>query len=335
MGRESAVAPAAPSPHLQTNLPVLIEGSFTYDSLPDLFRFVCTRSGRLSVQFVTLAGIFSVYLESGRPLDIMFNPVRPVGATVGPKTFRQLFLQEGGRFRVYADPPELLRRSLHGSGEELLMEFATRQDELEQPLEDRLESEERSVEFEMVKHLPRADHKTAFQAQLTAVLLPDVLQLFSVSCQPYWIQLVSPGGALIGRIHLSARREVVRVEYGSLRSREAFTALLVHRPPALIDVRSLAVSDAAPAGTVPLGMLDALLMHELLSGRLSSLGTAVQLAAAGDAAGDVAGDVVDAVAGAVPETPPGGSRGWGAAADAEAGPVAPRRGFLGWRKDGG
>ena len=57
-----------------------------------------------------------------------------------------------------------------------------------------------------------------------------------------------------------------QAEYGALRGGAAFTALLSHAAPGIIDVSPLR---AAPPAEDVVGKLDALLMRELLSGRLN------------------------------------------------------------------
>jgi len=267
-GRPKAAEPATPVwSSVPAGHPTLIEGRFTHDSLPDLFRFVCSRSERLSWELETLAGTFTLYFEQGTPLDIMFRPVRMTGAQAGPKAFRKLFMQEGGRFRLYADPPAQPRRSLDESGESLMMKFATQEDEAVVPPVRFAVEADLNAALALVEDLPPPDHRTAFRAELGSVSFLDVLQLFSVSRQDHWIQVLD-GTRLIGRVHLNADRNVVRVEYGKLQGQDAFSGLLAHRGSGVIDVRSVSTYDLPPAGTVPLGMLDALLMRELLAGRL-------------------------------------------------------------------
>lgn len=249
--------------------PPLIEGSFTHDSLPDLFRFVCSRQQSLSWQLTTLAGTFTLTFEQGNPIDIIFNPTRPVGAKVGIKALRMLFQQEGGRFRLWPDPPAQERRTLHTSGEKLLIELATLDDEAVAPAVLGGITVNVDDELALVRDVPPPDHQTAFRTQASDVPLTEVLQLFSVSRQPYWVQLLSPQGAVIGRLHLNAHHEVVSAQYRTLSGAAGFSALLGHRDPGIIDVRPVQLHDqSAPTGSQTLGSLDTLLMRELLSGRL-------------------------------------------------------------------
>ena len=91
-------SPGGPPPGVEAS--VLIEGGFTHDALPDLFRYLCTRGESLWWELKTLAGTFVLVFERGLPSDVMFSPARPVGAKVGLNALRILFRQEGGRNRI-------------------------------------------------------------------------------------------------------------------------------------------------------------------------------------------------------------------------------------------
>ena len=170
----------------------LIEGGFTYDSLPDLFRYLCGRKESLFWELKTLAGTFEVTIESGFPIDVILRPERMVGAKVGLKAARIMFRQQGGRFRVSPTVPALVRpASLSGPCEHLLIELATLDDETDAPgaRASRLRSvvSDRRADLQLVADLPPIDHQTAFQASSAVVPLTDVLQLFSVSRAAYQV----------------------------------------------------------------------------------------------------------------------------------------------------
>ncbi|MFC4452450.1 hypothetical protein [Deinococcus sonorensis] len=256
--------------------PPLIEGGFTHDALPDLFRYLSGRGESLLWELTTLAGSFMLVLDHGEPVDIMFRPVRPVGALVGLKALQILFRQEGGRFSVRRGTPDRPRRSLNDRAEQLLIQMATLDDEAVAPSVLAGRTVDVDDELRLVSDVALPDHQTAFRTRSLDVPLTEVLQLFSVSRRPYWIQLLGPAEQLIGRLHLDGEHLVVSAEYGTLRGGVAFTALLTNRKPVTIDVRPIRSSeqrqlDAARAasGSAPLGKLDALLMQEFLSGRLA------------------------------------------------------------------
>ena len=244
---------------------VLIEGGFTHDALPDLFRYLCTRGESLWWELKTLAGTFVLVFEKGLPADVMFSPARPVGAKVGLKALQILFRQEGGRFTVHRGAPVLQRRSLTLSGEQLLIEMATLDDEAVAPAVLSGRTIDVSAELALVGDVAPQDHRTAFRTRTTNVPLTDVLQLFSVSRLAYWVHLLGEREKPVGRLLLSSN-EVCQAEYGALRGGPAFTALLGHAVPGIIDVSPLRAA-FAPGEAV--GKLDALLMRELLSGRLN------------------------------------------------------------------
>jgi hypothetical protein len=248
----------------------LIEGEFTYDSLPDLFRYLCARGESLGWQLSTLAGTFTLLFEEGQPVDIIFRPVRPTGARVGLNALRILFRQEGGQFRVDRDPPvdPLLtgRRSLNTSGEKLLIEMATLDDERTAPAVLAGVTIDSSADLAVVADLPPDEHRTAFLTRAPEVPLTEVLQLFSVSRRSYRIAVSDSSGAGVGVLELSAQT-VLAASAGQLRGEAALFALLSW-PGEL----AIAVSPFTPAGPVgqgpELGKLDALLMKALLSGSL-------------------------------------------------------------------
>lgn len=248
---------------------VLIEGGFTHDALPDLFRYLCTRGESLWWELKTLAGTFVLVFQKGLPTDVMFSPARPVGAKVGLKALQILFRQEGGRFTVHRGAPVQQRRSLTLSGEQLLIEMATLDDEAVAPAVLSGRTIDVSAELALVGDVAPQDHRTAFRTRTADVPLTDVLQLFSVSRLAYWVHLLGEREQVIGRLLLSSN-EVRQAEYGALRAGPAFTALLGHAAPCMIDVSPVSGAVwAASAGGEPVGKLDALLMRELLSGRLN------------------------------------------------------------------
>ena len=256
-------SPGEPPPGVEAA--VLIEGGFTHDALPDLFRYLCTRGESLWWELKTLAGTFVLVFERGLPSDVMFSPARPVGAKVGLNALRILFRQEGGRFTVRRGAPVQQRRSLTLSGEQLLIEMATLDDEAVAPAVLSGRTVDVSAELALVGDLAPQDHRTAFRTWSLDVPLTDVLQLFSVSRLAYWIHLLGEREQLIGRLLLSAN-EVCQAEYGALRGGAAFTALLGHAAPGIIDVSPLRATSSVDEAV---GKLDALLMRELLSGRLN------------------------------------------------------------------
>ena len=255
----------------------LIEGGFTHDALPDLYRYLCSRGESLWWELSSLAGRFTLVIDAGTPTDIMFHPARPVGARVGMKALRILFQQEGGRFVVHRGKPRQERRTLQLGAEQLLIELATQDDETLAPaIRSRVQIDV-SQELALVQDLPPPDHRTAFRTSSADVPLTDVLQLFSVSRSPYWIRTLDPAGKVLGALLLSGG-EVLQAECAALRGERAFRAMLGLAAPFTIDC----TIDGAPvhgpsaqAARTPghaeagVGKLDALLMRELLSGRLS------------------------------------------------------------------
>jgi len=246
----------------------LIEGGFTYDSLPDLFRYLCHRGESLFWELKTLAGTFEVTIDSGRPIDVILRPERMVGAKVGVRAARILFRQQGGRFRVRRTVPALVRpASLSGTCEHLLIELATLDDETEAPgaRRSRLHSvvSDRSADLELVADVPPIDHQTAFQASSAAVPLTDVLQLFSVSTAAYEIRLLR-GEQVVGRVQLRSG-EVLGAECWPLLGERAFSALISTAEELTIDVHAWPLEETE---LTSLGTLDALLLREVLSGRM-------------------------------------------------------------------
>ncbi|WP_407572301.1 hypothetical protein [Deinococcus altitudinis] len=248
----------------------LIEGGFTYDSLPDLFRYLCGRGESLFWELKTLAGTFEVTIETGLPVDVILRPQRMVGAKVGVRAAQILFRQQGGRFRVSRNVPALVRpRSLSGTCEHLLIELAALDDEKDAPGARRpLHSvvSDRSADLQLVADLPPIDHQTAFQASSADVPLTDVLQLFSVSRAAYMVSL-SKGGKPVGTVGLRSG-EVLTAECWPLLGARAFSTLIGHPETLTIDVRVRPLADGQEPGDAPLGTLDALLLREVLSGRL-------------------------------------------------------------------
>ena len=242
----------------------MIEGGFTHDALPDLFRYLCGRKESLWWELTTLAGRFALVFEQGMPIDVMFSPARPVGGKAGLRALQILFRQEGGRFVVHGGLSRQERRTLHLSGEQLLIELATLDDESVAPAVVSGVTVDVSAELELVVDVAPLDHRTAFRTHSRDVPMTDVLQLFSVSRLAYWINLHGVKGERAGRLLLSAN-EVLGAEYGPLRGQRAFTALLSHGAPGIIDVSP---STGDSEGLVGIGKLDALLMREVLSGRM-------------------------------------------------------------------
>ena len=265
-----APVPELPDPADLRHIPpgvartAMIEGVFTHDALPDLFRYLCGRKESLWWELTTLAGRFALVFEHGEPIDVMFSPARPVGGKVGLRALQILFRQEGGRFVVHGGLSRQERRTLHLSGEQLLIELATLDDESVAPAVMSGATVDLSAELELVVDVAPLDHRTAFRTQSQDVPMTDVLQLFSVSRLAYWINLLGVQGERAGRLLLSAN-EVQGAEYGPLRGRRAFTALVAHDVPGIIDVSP---SNGDSEGLVGIGRLDALLMREVLSGRM-------------------------------------------------------------------
>ena len=251
----------------------LIEGGFTYDSLPDLFRYLCGRGESLFWELKTLAGTFEVTIEQGIPVDVILRPQRMVGAKVGLRAAQILFRQQGGRFRVSRDVPVLTRvPSLSSTCENLLIELAALDDEKDGPGARRpLHSvvSDRSADLQLVADVPPIDHQTAFQASSDAVPLTDVLQLFSVSRAAYQISLLDRGRP-VGTVRLRSG-EVLAAECWPLLGARAFSTLISHPDTLTIDVRAQPVVDEP--GAAPLGTLDTLLLREVLSGRLKPGGS--------------------------------------------------------------
>ncbi len=242
----------------------MIEGGFTHEALPDLFRYLCGRKESLWWELTTLAGRFALVFELGVPIDVMFSPARPVGGKAGFRALQILFRQEGGRFTVHQGLSRQERRTLHLSGEQLLIELATLDDESVAPAVVRGATVDLSAELALVVDVTPLDHRTAFRTETRYVPVTDVLQLFSVSRMAYWINLQGVKGERSGRLLLSAN-EVLGVEYGPLRGQRAFTALLGHGAPGIIDVSP---SNGDSEGLNGIGKLDALLMREVLAGRM-------------------------------------------------------------------
>jgi hypothetical protein len=251
----------------------LIEGGFTYDSLPDLFRYLCGRGESLFWVLSTLAGTFEVTIHSGLPVDVILRPQRMVGAKVGVNAALILFRQQGGRFSVSRDVPALSRpASLSGTCENLLIELATLDDERGAPgaTRSRLRSvvSDRSADLQFVADIAPIDHQTAFQASSAAVPLTDVLQLFSVSRVVYRVSLLKETQQ-IGSLQLRSG-EVMSAECWPLLGARAFSMLINFPETLTIDVRAQPAVEETDAA--PLGTLDMLLLREVMSGRLGADG---------------------------------------------------------------
>ena len=250
----------------------LIEGGFTYDSLPDLFRYLCGRGESLFWELKTLAGTFEVTIERGLPVDVILRPQRMVGAKVGMRAAQILFRQQGGRFRVSRNVPALARSaSLTVTCENLLIELAALDDEKDAPGARRSRHSvvsDRSADLELVADVPPIEHLTAFQASSDAVPLTDVLQLFSVSRAAYRISLLK-GDQPVGALRLRCG-EVLDAECWPLLGARAFSTLIGHPETLTIDVRAQPMADGQESGAAPLGTLDTLLLREVMSGRLKA-----------------------------------------------------------------
>jgi len=242
----------------------MIEGTFTHQALPALFRFLAARDDSLLWELSTLAGTFRLTFQKGVPVDIMFNPARPVGATVGLKALQTLFLQVGGRFQAFRDPPDPGRRTLNATSEQLLIEMATLEDEsINRQREVRVDV---SAELALVSDLLDQDHQTTFRTNNRDVPWPAVLQLFALSEGAYNVALLERDGTVVGQVLLGGNGIVEAAEYGGLSGKDAFSALITHRRRGMIDVQDQDVTVCS--GHV--GPLDRLLMTEFLAGRLSS-----------------------------------------------------------------
>lgn len=263
-------SPPDPTSNASSPRIALIEGTFTHQALPALFRFLAARSDSLLWELTSLAGTFRLTFQQGVPVDIMFTPVRPIGATIGLKALKTLFLQAGGGFRVFRDPPDPGRRSLHASSERLLIEMATLEDEsTHHRTEVRIDV---SAELALVHDLPDQTHRTAFRTSTRDVPWVEVLQLFALSGGTYSVALLERDGTVAGRLQLARSGMVEQAEYGGLRGTDAFSALVTHRRRGVIEVRDQqVVASPDPVGSGgQVGLLDGLLMAEFLAGRLSS-----------------------------------------------------------------
>ncbi len=243
----------------------IIEGNFTYDSLEDLFMYLCHRQETLLWHLTTLAGTFTLSFDQGQPADIMFRPVRRVGAYVGLKALQTLFQQEGGQFTVHRSPPAITRRSLSGSGEELLISMAALNDERSAPAVLSGTTFDMSAELALVNDLPPEEHRTAFLTRSSEVPLVEVLQLFAVSRQAYRVLLTHTDAKVLGHIDLSAN-DVTGAATSAQRGQAAFDHLLRAADELIIKVSPV----RPPSPATSLGKLDTLLIKSFSSSALAS-----------------------------------------------------------------
>ncbi|AWN22830.1 hypothetical protein DKM44_05990 [Deinococcus irradiatisoli] len=236
----------------------IIEGHFTYDSLEDLFMYLCSRKETLLWQLTTLAGTFTLSFDQGQPADIMFRPVRHIGAYVGLKALQTLFQQEGGQFTVRRGPPGITRRSLSGSGEELLISMAALNDERSAPAVLSGTTFDTSAELALVDDLPPEEHRTAFLTRSSEVALVEALQLFAVSRQAYRVLLTHTDGRMLGHIDLSAN-DVTSAATSTERGQAAFNIMLRASDELVIKVSPV----RPPSPATSLGKLDSLLLQAL------------------------------------------------------------------------
>lgn len=264
---EASTAAAAHSiSHTFAQSSSIIEGEFTYDALADLFLYLCHRQENLLWQLVTLAGTFTVLFEKGQPVDIMFRPVRPIGAYVGVKALRTLFQQEGGQFSVRRSKTPPSRRSLQGSGENLLIALATSDDEHNAPAVLSGTTFDDSAELSAVADVAPEAYQTAFLTSSDDTPLPEVLQLFSVSRRAYRVSLFVRQGTnhqFVGSIDLSAS-DVSNAATPSLEGKDAFNALMSMTGSFEIEVNPVILD-----WETPLGKLDGLLLKAVLSSLVS------------------------------------------------------------------
>ncbi|GAA4000057.1 hypothetical protein GCM10022631_08770 [Deinococcus rubellus] len=269
--------PGHPARGLKSAGPIIIEGAFTYDALEDLFLYLCSRRETLTWQLTTLAGSFTLLLDQGQPADIMFRPVRPIGAYVGLRALQTLFQQQGGQFTVQRSPAALgsaalKRRSLNASGENLLIAMAALDDEHNASAVLSGIVVDDSAEAALVADLLPEDHRTAFVTRSRDTPLVDVLQLFSVSRRAYRVSLFGAGAGPVGQIDLSAN-QVGRVSAAGVGSDQqgqaALNCLLSLSLAAELrtEVSPLA-ADEWPGN--PLGKLDSLLLRAALDGALAT-----------------------------------------------------------------
>ncbi|AZI41882.1 DUF4388 domain-containing protein [Deinococcus psychrotolerans] len=277
-GLRAALPPATDQRQL-----TFIEGQLTYDILEDLFLYLCRRQETLVWQLTTLAGEFSVVFDQGQPADCMFRPSRPIGAYVGLKALRTLFQQQGGQFSVSRSAAPIRRRSLSGSGENLLMALAAQGDERSAPAVLSGTTFDSSAELASVQDLQPDAHRTAFLTSSAEMPLADVLQLFSVSRRSYRVKLsdlsVHPSAPRwLGEIELSAH-QIISADMGSERGQSAFNKLLNFAGALQIEVSPSSVSlptghdlppNEPPPDKSPLGKLDKLLLSAVMAGELGS-----------------------------------------------------------------
>lgn len=263
--------------------PTIIEGAFTYDALEDLLLYLCSRRESLTWQLTTLAGSFTLLLDQGQPADIMFRPVRPIGAYVGLRALHTLFQQQGGQFTVQRGlsapgSAGLKRRSLNASGENLLIAMAAFEDEHNAPAILSGTTVDDSAEGVLVADLTPEDHRTAFVTRSRDTPLVDVLQLFSVSRRAYRVSLFGSAAGPLGQIELSAN-QVGRASASGQEGQAALNSLLGLSLAAelRIEVSSLPVGGWPGS---PLGKLDSSLLRAALDGALTPESPSSQLPSA-------------------------------------------------------
>lgn len=271
-----AVTPGHPVPGSEPGGPVIIEGVFTYDALEDLFLYLCSRRETLTWQLTTLAGGFTLLLDQGQPADIMFRPVRPIGAYVGLRALQTLFQQQGGQFTVQrglaASGSAAQRRSLNASGENLLIAMAALDDEQNASAILSGTVVDDSAEAELVADLLPENHHTAFVTCSRDTPLVDVLQLFSVSRRAYRVLLFGSGAKPVGQIDLSANQVGRASAPGAGPGQQGQAALNRLLSLSLETELRTEVSplDAGEWPGSPLGKLDSLLLRAALDGALTS-----------------------------------------------------------------
>jgi len=278
---QRSATPGHPAQQQVSGGPTIIEGAFTYDALEDLFLYLCSRRESLTWQLTTLAGSFTLLIDEGQPADIMFRPVRPIGAYVGLRALHTLFRQQGGQFTVQRglsalNLAALKRRSLNASGENLLIAMAAFEDEQSAPAILSGTTIDDSAEGALVADLSAEDHHTAFVTRTKDTPLVDVLQLFSVSRRSYRVSLFGSAAGPLGQIELSANQvgHVSASGVGSGQEGQAALNTLLGLSLAAdlrIEVSPRPVSDWAviDGAATPLGKLDSLLLKAALDGALT------------------------------------------------------------------
>lgn len=279
---------------------VLLTLAFSVDTFPDIWRYVSALGRRLyeerseaALVFLvweldTSAGRFVLMFVAGELVDVMLHPVRPIGAKTGKRALMMLFRQLGGRSVLSAVPGVPHRSSVFDSCEQLLLEMATLEDESAAPAILAGVTFDVSSEYEAVAGMPAVVYPTWFRVLLSTAPVMDVLQLVSGFTAMYSVE-ISPGRTrswLWDATPPVVFRVVVQdgqvLAVWSAREQwdaglPAFSSLLSSVQPAFLFVSAWTDSVVWP-NEAPLGKLDALLMRELMSGRLtpSEPGHAVQ-----------------------------------------------------------